>query len=222
MKVARAIAAAVALLGTAAARGTAPRDPPAPAPARLDAPAPLAPAPPAAAPLPPRRRVLLLLRAVLYDRNLAARLGGHADVVVLFRPGDRASEADRDAMLDAVDAAAREVVAAGRPVRALAVPWTGPEALERRLTGARPAVLYACAGLEAEAAPVAGVTRATGVLSASGSRDMAVAGIALALVHRGARAGIVVNLEAARAEGADLDAALLGLAEVIGRPELAR
>jgi len=34
-------------------------------------------------------------------------------------------------------------------------------------------------------------------------------------VNRGLRAGVIVNLPGARGEGADLDAALLGIAEII-------
>lgn len=59
------------------------------------------------------------------------------------------------------------------------------------------------------------MTRHRGVLTADGSKAMVEAGIAIGIVSRGARAGVIVSLPSARQEGAELDAALLAVAEVI-------
>ena len=166
-------------------------------------------------PLPARQRALLLLRVLVYDRNLATRVPGEMMVAVVFRPGHVGSEAERDAMLAAFEAVAGDVVAAGRPVRAVAVPWRGAADLEARLARIRPAAAYVGASLAREAPDVAAATRRRDVLSVTGSREAVEGGVAVGLVNLGTRAGLVVNPEAARAEGADLDAALLALAEVV-------
>ena len=71
--------------------------------------------------------------------------------------------------------------------------------------------------LSGEAAAISAATRSRTVLSFAPSREMVEAGLALGLVNRGIRAGLVVNLAAAREEGADLDAGLLAVAEVVGK-----
>jgi hypothetical protein len=53
-------------------------------------------------------------------------------------------------------------------------------------------------------------------MAVAGDRALAEAGIAVALVNRGRRAGVVVNLAAAREEGLALDASLLALADIVG------
>lgn len=165
--------------------------------------------------LPARQRTLLLLRVLAYDRNLPVRAPEEVVVAVLFRPGDRGSEQERDAVLDALTRLADEVVAQGRGIRGIAVPWSGAPDLDARLGVLRPAALWVPGPLAPQAPEIARVTAARKVLSAAGSRAAVEAGLAVGIVPGPQRAIIVVNPAAARAEGADLDAALLGVAEVI-------
>lgn len=165
--------------------------------------------------LPVRQRTLLLLRVLFYDRNLPARAPGEVTVGVLFRAGDRASERERDEVIDALGRLGREAVAHGRAIRSAAVAFTGAADLDARVAALRPAALWICRGLAAERAEITRVTAARKVLSAAGSRAAVRAGIAVAIVPGPDRAVIVVNAAAAKGEGADLDAALLGVAEVI-------
>jgi len=165
--------------------------------------------------LPARKQALLLLRVLVYDRHLPERAHGAVRVAVVFRAGDRESEAQRDELLAAFAAVGREVVAAGLPVEAVAVPWRDAADLEARLAGAKIACVYVGARLGPAWREVEASARRMGLLTATGSRELVEAGVAIGLVNRGARAGVVVNLPSARAEGADLDAALLGIAEVL-------
>ncbi len=189
---ARAAAAALLLLATLSAAATA----------RADE-------------LTPRKQALLLLRVLVYDRNLKARAGGVVRVAVAFRAGDRRSEQERDELVSALEAVSREVLALGLPVDVVAVPYHDGVEFEARLARTAPACVYVCTSLEPVVKEIAGAAQRRAVLSASGSRRMAESGLALAIVNRGKRAGVVVNLPAAKAEGADLDAALLAIAEVI-------
>jgi hypothetical protein len=163
--------------------------------------------------LPPAQKALLLLKVLTYDRNLVARAGAGVRIAVVFRPGHGASQAERDALLPALEQTARRAVVAGLPVSAVAVPFRDAESLAARLAELHAAALYACAGLEDVAREIARAARERGVPSVAGARDPVLQGLAVALVDRGDRAGVVVNLRAAAAQGADLDAALLELAE---------
>ena len=172
-------------------------------------------APARAEELTPRKSALLLLRVLVYDRNLKARAGDVVRVALAFRPGDRGSEQERDELVAALEEVSREVVALGLPVGVVAVPYHDPADFEARLVRNAPACVYVCASLDPMVKEITWAAQRHGVLTASSSRRMAESGLALALVNRGKRAGIVVNLPAAKAAGADLDAALLAIAEVI-------
>jgi hypothetical protein len=165
--------------------------------------------------LPARKQALLLLRVLVYDRNLKARAGDAVRVAVAFRPSDRESEDQRAALVGAFEEVSRDVVAAGMPVQVVTVPFQDPADFGARLAAAHPSALYACARLEPVAGVIAKATRRLHVLSAAGSRQMTDSGVAIGLVNRRAHASVIVNLRAAKEEGANLDAALLAIAEVL-------
>ncbi|HTP26689.1 MAG TPA: YfiR/HmsC family protein [Anaeromyxobacteraceae bacterium] len=165
--------------------------------------------------LAPRKQALLLLRVLVYDRNLKSRAGNSVRVAVAFRASDRESEKRRDELVSAFEQVSREVVAAGLPVEVVAVPYRDATDFEARLAAAHPSALYACVQLEPAAGIIARMTRRLHILSAAGSRFMPESGLAIGLVSRGQRAAVIVNLRAAKGEGADLDAALLSIAEVL-------
>jgi len=165
----------------------------------------------------PGQRALLLLRVLVYDRELPKRAGGVVLVAIVSRSGRDASE--QEALLAAFEELSRSTRAAGLPVRAFALAFEGPAAFAAELTRARPAALYACANLREAAPDVAMAASRAGVLAFTGERRLVLeGGFPLALVDRGERAGLVLNPQAAAAAGSDLDSALLSVAELV-RPE---
>jgi len=168
--------------------------------------------------LPPRQKALVLLRALAYDRGLKARAGTAVRVAVVFRPGNARSEEERDYLVAELQEVAQRAVAAGLPIHVVAVPLVDGAQLSQRLREQGAAALFACEGLEGDAATLARVAREGKVLAFSASRRMVEEGLAVAIVDRGDRAGLVVNLRAAAAQGADLDSALLALAELVDGP----
>lgn len=169
-----------------------------------------------AAEVTPAQRALVLLRVLVYDRALPGRAGGVVKVAVVSRPGGDTSE--RDAMLAAIEELSRTTRTAGLPVRAVALSYEGPAAFAAELARQRPIALYACASLGEAAPEVAAAARKARVLAVGGERRQVVeAGFALALVDRGERAGLVLDPEVAAAAGADLDSALLSVAELVRR-----
>jgi hypothetical protein len=94
--------------------------------------------------------------------------------------------------------------------------WTGADALAGCLNAARAAAaLVVGAGIPG--GDVARATRQVHALSFAAGRTPVEAGLAVGLVQRASRGALLVNLAAARAEGAELDSALLDLAEVLER-----
>jgi hypothetical protein len=162
-----------------------------------------------------RRQALLLLRVLVYDRNLQARAHGAVRVAVVFRAGDRRSEEQGEEMAAAMSEVARQVVAAGLPVEVLRLPYRDAADFEARLEAAAPTCLYVCDALRPEVKEIARAARQHSALAATASREMVNAGLALGVVRSGLRWSLIVNLPAAREEGVDLDAELLEIAEVI-------
>lgn len=165
--------------------------------------------------LPPRHQALLLLRVLAYDRNLRARVGSSATVLVLYKPGDPASEARRGALRSAFEEVAREVVVSGLPVAVEEYPYRSAAELDAKLEGSHAAMVYVDHALEGNLLEITQLTRRRGVLSADGSRAMVEAGLAVGIIARSGRAAVIVNLPVSRQEGANLDAALLAVAEVL-------
>lgn len=166
----------------------------------------------------PVQRALLMLRVLAYDRALAARAGQEVRVAVAYRPGHRASEAERDAMLLAVREVAGRAVVSGLPVSVTSVPFESPASFRAALERLGPAALYVAPGLEEATGEVAAAGRAARALTFGASREQVLAGLAVALVDRGERAGLAVDARSAAEAGADLDAVLLSVAERLEAP----
>lgn len=164
--------------------------------------------------LPPRAEALLTLRLLAYDRALDRRDYVDVVVAVLHEEGE---SLDRDPMARAVSDAARDFRVAGRSVRVTGCPWRGSDVLAGCLSSTRAAALLVPERFGSAVADIRRATRAAGVLSVTEDRDMVEAGLAVGLVLRASRAEVIVNVAAAREEGADLDASLFAVAEVVGR-----
>jgi hypothetical protein len=165
--------------------------------------------------LSPRRQALLVLRVLVYDRNLEARARGAVRVAVVFRAGDRRSQEQGEEMAAAMSEVARQVVAAGLPVEVARLPYRDAADFEAQLAAAAPTCLFVCDALRPAVKEIAAAARRRAVLTASATREMVKAGLALGVVRSGPRWSLVVNIAAAREEGADLEAELLEIAEVI-------
>lgn len=165
--------------------------------------------------LAPRHQALLLLRVLAYDRALRERDDRRATVALAVRPGDAAGEAQASALTEAVEAAAREFTVAGLPARAVVV---GAERgrLVGRLREARASVVVLLGAAAADPQEGCQAAREARVLSAAGSRAAVEACVALGLIADGGKARVLVNLRGAKAEGADLDSALLAFAQLVG------
>ncbi|WP_257458629.1 YfiR family protein [Archangium lipolyticum] len=164
--------------------------------------------------LPSTLRASLMVRILAYDRRMGT-LPPPLTVVVLHLAGNEGSERTAREFTRALETASRGRSILGRPVRILRIGFRNPSQLQAELTEARAAALYACEGLEAYTDRIARVTRHLSVLSFTGSRAQVDEGLAIGLSRQGDSPIILVHLSAAREEGADLDAGLLSLSQLV-------
>ena len=164
--------------------------------------------------LPPTLRASLLVRILAYDRRMGV-LPPPLNVAVLHLEGNEDSENVSQEFTRALETTSRGRVIAGRPVRILRIGFREPSQLQAELARAHVVALYACEGLEAHTRSIAQVTRRLSILSFTGSRTEVDRGLAIGLSRRGDAPIILIHLAAAREEGADLDAGLLSLSQLV-------
>lgn len=169
--------------------------------------------------IPAPQKALLLLRVLVYDRNLKTRAQKEVRIAVAFRPGNAASERERDALIAAVEEVTDRAVVAGLPVRVVPVPYQDAVDFQARLAASSAVALYVGAGLEGAIQDLDRVARRRSALTVCGSRELASRGCAVALVDRGERTALVINTRVAVAQGADLDPRLLSIAERVETAE---
>ena len=159
------------------------------------------------------RRVLIVLRVLAYDRALAVRSPGEHVNVLLVAPPTQQGRATL-ALWSRAFALLPNVKAGGRRIRVRTYEVTGDAALDAVVAEQRPALLVATtAGLDVAA--VRQVTRKRRVLSFSVAERDVRSGLAFGVVDGEERNEIVINLDAARAEGARFSAGLLQLARLV-------
>lgn len=168
---------------------------------------------PAFAQVPAENQAALVLRILAFDRKIAERAGDELRVAVIYRPGHDASERLQAEITRSLESAGKRQGVARLKVRVLPLAYSA--SLESDLIRNQVAAAYVCPGLENELPALSKATRAAGALTFTSVESWARNGLSIALVRRDLKAGIVVNLNSSRAEGADLDAGLLKVAEVI-------
>ena len=161
------------------------------------------------------QRVKTLMRVLAYDRLLEARQeGGKIFIAVLFLPDAKASVAEKDEVIAALGGLGALKVK-GFGVSYAAVPYTDPGALKSGMGGRRAAAIYVCGGLTDALGDIRKLAAQAKIATMSGSEPFTQSGLAFAVVEKGGKNQIVVNLNAAKSQGLDLDASLLGIATVL-------
>lgn len=161
----------------------------------------------------PNAQAALVLRVLGYDRGLRSRAtSGTVNVLTLFKPGDSTSETACQGLARAINQFSSRVTVGGMRTRATAVGFTSADALAEAAQNAQ--AVYVCPGLEASIGAISSTARRRSLLSITAREADVRAGLSVAIVP-GAQLRLVVNVTAASAEGARLDAALLRIATVV-------
>ena len=153
----------------------------------------------------------LFLKVMSFDRQLRARAGGSLVIAGGFQSGYRASSDAKDEALRSI-AGIRDV--AGIPLRTVTIDLDHEE-LGAALSDSRATLLYVAPMRGVDVGDLVRATRAAHVTTLTGVMRYVDLGCAVGLRLRGDRPSIVVNLAAARLEGAEFAAELLRLVQIL-------
>jgi hypothetical protein len=147
----------------------------------------------------------VLLRTLAADRELPKRAPDAIAVVVLFRLGDGASEAEKREVVDGLRAAAPRALPEQK-VLVSELDYRGPVPLLAALRARHATALFLTSGFdETELKRVTAITRAAGVSSLGVGSAWVRAGVALGVEPQARGARLLVNLAASQREGMALD-----------------
>jgi hypothetical protein len=142
-----------------------------------------------------------------FDRNLSARSSGDLRIAVLYQSRNRTSQVIADEVSRAIGSTPG--------AEAVGIDLDKVSDLQTVLVQSRARVLYVSPLRGIDIGSIVRVSRETGVTTITGVPRYVDEGIAIGLDLKADRPEIVVNLEGARAEGADFTAQLLKLARVV-------
>ncbi len=163
----------------------------------------------------PGQLAVLFMRVLSYDRALKSRAGAELTVAVVYRSGDAGSEAVGSAVAAKLDEIRRRGAALGLPMRVVSMAYGDASSFDSKLVSEKASAVYVCPGLDDHIGQISAVTRKRSVLSVTATEEYVQGGLAVGLMPRSSKSMVVVNLPAAKAEGADLDSALLSIARVM-------
>lgn len=155
--------------------------------------------------VPAELQATIVARVIAYDRSFRAG-EGRPRVGVLFKASDKSADSAPE-LVDAFEAVG-SLSAVSRRYKDLAD-------LSGWMSSQKIRILYVAPGLAEEVEAVRDLARQRKTVTVTPVRAFVERGLAIGIVPRGGRAGILVNREAAVAAGMDLDPKLLGLAEVL-------
>jgi hypothetical protein len=154
----------------------------------------------------------LLARLGTYDRNFKNRAGAVANVLVLYRKGDADSAFERTNLIGALTDL-RDI--GGLPFHVDDAEFTDVDALARRCSKDRIAVLYLTVGLEGDMPRLAAALANSDILTVGTSARHAENGAVVGFALEEARTRLIINLPRARAQNVDFRSELLVLARLI-------
>lgn len=165
-------------------------------------------------PVPGRLQAELFVKILSYDRRLPESAGKDVVLGVLVQRRYRASLEAADDLVAGI--AALEMPSASEPrLRPILVELDDGAGLGARLDELGVEVLYVTPLRALAIQEITAAARARGVRTLTGVPAYVREGLAIGLGVRGERPEILINLIAARAEGAELSSRLLGVARVI-------
>jgi hypothetical protein len=155
----------------------------------------------------------LFLKILTFDRHFKTRVRDEIVIGILYQKKFRASLNVKNAFLNAVDESSIKTIE-GLPIRCVPIEIED-DTLESALSQNRVNLLYVAPVRAVNVEDITFVSRAKQVVTFTGVPDYVELGLAVGIGAKGERPLIIINLPAAKAEGADFRSQLLRLAKVI-------
>jgi hypothetical protein len=162
--------------------------------------------------VPVETQIPLFLKLLSFDRNLHSRGDSVFLVGVVYQSGNRESQSARETTEGIIRSSVVRVD--GLPLRSVAIDLDH-ESLEAALRAHSVGVIYVAPLRAVDVREVARASRQAQVRSFTGVGRYVDQGLAVGVGMRGDLPQIIINLPAARLEGADFSAQLLRLARVL-------
>jgi hypothetical protein len=163
--------------------------------------------------MPADLQTTIVARVLAYDRGLKARVGSSVGVVVVFKAGSGPSTQAQAEMVAAFGAL--QATIQGLPLVVSAHPFKDAATLGAVATRDGVDVLYVTTGLDGELPAIRQLCVEHRLVGVSPVRAFVEQGLAVGVVPKGDRPGILVNKTVAEKVGMDLDPKLLQLSEII-------
>jgi hypothetical protein len=162
--------------------------------------------------VPVGAQVSILLKVIGFDRQLPLRAPTELVIGIAYQSGSRASLVAKDETRRGFSEVRDGIN--GVPIRVETIDLDS-ERLDAALRRLNPTILYVTPLRAADIAAIAAATRAARVTTVTGVARYVSRGLAVGVSLHDGRPRILVNLEAARLEGADLASELLKLATIV-------
>lgn len=156
----------------------------------------------------------LFLKILLFDRNLEARAGEEITLGIAYQSHYRPSLKAKEALVKAIEASLPHTLKQ-LPLHYLLIDLKKEVGLDTLIDRRRIDLLYLAPLRAFDLKPLLRLTRQQQITTLTGVPEYCQAGVAVGLDIQGDRPQILINLPAARAEGADFSARLLYLAKII-------
>ena len=165
---------------------------------------------------PAKLQYALFMKILTLDRELAPRVGEELVIGVVYQPQVRESWLAKDDFMDVTATSSIRSVR-GIPVRcvSIAIADLNLSELGKQIEQHHVDALYIGPLRTIDIGKLASVARQHHVSTLSGIPGYVESGLAVGVGLKGQKPEILINLEAARAEGADFNAQLLRLARVV-------
>jgi len=160
------------------------------------------------------RVAYLLTRALAYDDNLKARVGGQLNIAILYRAEIAGSERLASTMSEAFTTLSGAAIQ-GVPMRVRPLAFEDVASLVRAVVTQRIGGIFVRDELALDAAGIGKICRDRKVIMLTCSEQLVRHGAALGVVQGGNKGALLVNLPASRAQGAAFGSDLLRVARVL-------
>ena len=164
--------------------------------------------------VPARLQIPLLYKILSFDRNFTARAGDQVVIAIIYQSGFRASVVAREQIEDALGHTASPF--GTRSLRWVAIEVGSGSTLEQALREHEADVIYVTPLRGVDLDVIADAARRSRLMTFTGIPPYVERGLSVGVGIEQERPMIIINLAAARAEGADYTAQLLRVSRVIG------
>jgi hypothetical protein len=164
--------------------------------------------------VPVEQQYILFMKILSFDKNLKDRAGNEIIIGILYQKNYKISLDTKDILMKTYNNSTKKDII-NIPVKFVPIDIDETTDLNIAITKNGISVFYVTPLRAARLSSIIDLARSKQIRTMTGVPDYVVSGIALGIGAKGGKPLILVNLSAAKAEGANLNSQLLKLAKII-------